>query len=108
MSHTGSVYSEEVVSDLQKQIKILEDIHEGDMKIVRMLREKWTEEQQKNKNLKEQVRYWKNFALFYWSGHQMGEEANSDSDVWREALEQVEDTSNDCDVEELTKKCMDV
>lgn len=59
------------------------------------------------KKLKEDVKYWKNFALFYWSGHQLGEEANSDSDVWREALEQVNE-NNDCDVEELTKKCMDV
>ncbi len=75
--------------------KLMEDINE--LKL----------ENKKNKKLAEQVRYWKNSALFYWSGHQLGKEANSDSDVWLEALEQVEDTSNECDVEELTKKCMD-
>jgi hypothetical protein len=126
--------------NLEQQRKTLEDIHEGDMKIVKMLREKWNEErqenkelkealdiwvnpngevvmnregmmlyeasQEKNEELKEEVRYWKNFALFYWSGHQLGKEVNSDSDVWREALERVNE-NNDCDVEQLTKKCME-
>ena len=59
------------------------------------------------KNLKEQVNYWKNFALFYWSGHQLGEEANSDSDVWNEALEECNSSNNDdYDREALTKKCL--
>jgi len=62
---------------------------------------------EENKKLKEQVNYWKNFALFYWSGHQLGEEANSDSDVWNEALEECNSSNNDdYDREALTKKCL--
>ena len=39
---------------LEKQIKTLEDIHNGDMKIITMLKEKWNEEQEKNKELKKE------------------------------------------------------
>lgn len=38
---------------LKKQLKTMEDIHSGDMKIVKMLKENWNEEQEKNKELKE-------------------------------------------------------
>ena len=61
---------------------------------------------EENKKLKEQVKYWKNFALFYWSGFQLGEEENSDSDVWQEALDQC-NSNSECDTEALTKKCME-
>lgn len=73
--------------------------------IVEEMKKDEKELEEENKKLAEQVRYWKNFALFYWSGHQLGKEVNSDSDVWRKALEQVNE-NNDCDVEQLTKKCM--
>ena len=37
------------------QLKIMEDIHSGDMKIVKMLKEKWNEEQKKNEELKKML-----------------------------------------------------
>ena len=64
------------------------------------------DESEQVKKLKEQVKYWKNFALFYWSGFQLGEEENSDSDVWQEALDQC-NSNSECDTEALTKKCME-
>jgi hypothetical protein len=48
----------EVMDYIKKQeekIKTLEDIHSGDMKIVKMLKEKWNEEQEKNKKLREEI-----------------------------------------------------
>ena len=47
------------IKKLQETIKILEDIHSGDMKIVKMLKEKWNEEQEENKKLKEEFDGWK-------------------------------------------------
>lgn len=41
---------------LKEQLKTMEDIHSGDMKIVKMLKENWNEEQEKNKQLKEQLK----------------------------------------------------
>jgi hypothetical protein len=63
------------------------------------------------KNLKEQVNYWKNFALVYWSGNQLGNLAlaeSCDSDVWNEALEECNkcNSEDDYDREALTKKCL--
>ena len=43
---------------LKEENKTLEDIHSGDMKIVKMLNEKWNEEQEKNKKLKEYYDKW--------------------------------------------------
>ena len=45
---------EEDMKELKAANKTLEDIHSGDMKIVKMLKEKWNEEQEKNKKLKEE------------------------------------------------------
>jgi len=43
----------EDIKQLKEKNKNLEDIHSGDMKIVKMLKEKWNEEQEKNKKLKD-------------------------------------------------------
>ena len=40
------------LGELKEQNKTWEDIHSGDMKIVKMLKEKWNEEQEKNKGLR--------------------------------------------------------
>lgn len=68
---------------------------------------------QQNEKLKLAEEYWKNFALVYWSGNQLGNlhETERGSEVWSEALEKVEeaDTSGGLEqeeVDELTKKCM--
>jgi len=42
------------LDNLNEQIETLEKIHNGDMKIVKMLKEKWNEEQEKVKKLKEE------------------------------------------------------
>jgi DNA repair exonuclease SbcCD ATPase subunit len=42
--------------ELEEQIKTLENIHNGDMKIVKMLKEKWNEEQEEIKKLKKVCR----------------------------------------------------
>ena len=50
----------EVMDYIKKQeeeIKTLEDIHSGDMKIVKMLKEMWNEEQEKNKKLREEIEH---------------------------------------------------
>ena len=60
---------------------------------------------EQNKKLKESVKYWKNFALHYWSGAQLGED-DVGCQVWKEALEEV-NTNEDADREALTKKCME-
>jgi hypothetical protein len=64
--------------------------------------------QEENKNLKEQVEYWKHFALTYWSGDQLGDlEINTTgSDVWCEALDECQSNSY-YDRKALTKKCME-
>ena len=49
---------EEDMKELKAANKTLEDIHSGDMKIVKMLNEKWNEEQEKNKKLKEYYDKW--------------------------------------------------
>ena len=48
--------------NLRDQLKTMEDIHSGDMKIVKMLREKWNEEQEKNKKLKEEIKPLKEYC----------------------------------------------
>jgi hypothetical protein len=60
-----------------------------------------------NNKLKEQVKYWKHFALTYWSDDKLGDlEINTTgSDVWCEALDECESNS-DYDRKALTKKCM--
>ena len=61
-----------------------------------------------NEKLKEEVNYWKNFALVYWSGNQLGNLAlaeSCDSVVWNEALEEC-NSNDDYDREALTKKCL--
>ena len=40
---------------LKEENKTLENIHSGDMKIMKMVKEKWNEEQEKNKKLKEKM-----------------------------------------------------
>ena len=57
---------------LEKQIKTLEDIHNGDMKIITMLKEKWNEEQEKNKELKKDKEELFDAWLHYWSAAQLG------------------------------------
>ena len=47
---------QEEVDELKKENKTLEEIHSGDMKIVKMLKEKWNEEQVKVKKLKEELK----------------------------------------------------
>ncbi len=54
--------------------------------------------------------YWKNFALVYWSGTQMGDEMETGGcDVWQECLDKCNDTrpAEPVDFEELTKICME-
>lgn len=53
---------EEDMKELKAANKTLEDIHSGDMKIVKMLKEKWNEEQEKNKKLKEDITNHPDFA----------------------------------------------
>ena len=53
---------EEYMKELKAANKTLEDIHSGDMKIVKMLKEKWNEEQEKNKKLKEDITNHPDFA----------------------------------------------
>ena len=50
---------------LTEEKKTLEDIHSGDMKIVKMLKEKWNEEQEKNKKLTERVTDLQNVSRTY-------------------------------------------
>ena len=69
------------------------------------MNELWEQDKKKVIELRKEIKYWKNFALFYWSGFQLGEEVNSDSDVWNEALDEI-NSNEDADREELTKKCM--
>jgi hypothetical protein len=57
------------------------------------------------KKLKKQVEYWKNFALIYWSGDNLGEGDAGGCSVWQEALEEA-NMNDDYDREALTKKCM--
>ena len=64
--------------------------------------------EEENKKLQEEVNYWKNFALVYWSGNQLGNlrlAESCDNDVWVEALEEC-DSNDDYDRETLTKKCL--
>lgn len=59
--------------------------------------------------LKKDVKYWKNFALVYWSGNELGnlreaEKGPGGGEVWTDALEKVTDNFfHKC---ELTSKCM--
>ena len=50
---------------LTEEKKTLEDIHSGDMKIVKMLKEQWNEEQEKNKKLTERVTDLQNVSRTY-------------------------------------------
>jgi predicted RNase H-like nuclease (RuvC/YqgF family) len=63
----------------------------------------------KIRKLDEERLYWKNFALVYWSGNQLGEDDCSGCDVWQECLDTCNDTPglDAVDFEELTKMCMD-
>ena len=61
--------------------------------------------------LKEDVKYWKNFALVYWSGNQLGTGEPGGGEVWTDALEKVNDAHRtggleDEELDELNKKCM--
>ena len=45
------------IAELKEKALTLEDIHNGDMKIIKMLKEMWNEEQAKNAELKEKIEY---------------------------------------------------
>jgi len=72
------------------------------------IRKLYCERNRETNKLKEEVNYWKNFALVYWSGNQLGNLAlaeSCDSVVWNEALEECNSNDN-YDREALTKKCL--
>ena len=58
--------------------------------------------------LKQSEKYWKNFALIYWSGDQLGDNSGviEGGEVWDNALEKFEDPKDKTSREELTKKCL--
>ena len=73
--------------------------------------------QEENKELKKDVKYWKNFALVYWSGNELGnlreaEKGPGGGEVWNEALEKVTNDAGETiwlsqeDLDEINKKCM--
>jgi len=65
----------------------------------------------KIRELDEARLYWKNFALVYWSGTQLGDEGGGigGCDVWQECLDKCNEMhpAEPVDFEELTKMCMD-
>jgi len=63
----------------------------------------------KGRRLDEARLYWKNFALVYWSGNQMGRESQTGGcEVWNECLEKCNDVRGDpVDWVALTKICME-
>ena len=65
--------------------------------------------EKENKKLQEKIKYWKNFALLYWSGDNLGEGDAGGCEVWQEALDKMNDSLGrfDDQREELTKKCME-
>jgi len=51
--------------------------------------------------------YWKNFALVYWSGGNLGDDDNvSGSELWTQCLEKFHDDNDTTSHEELTELCM--
>ena len=85
----------EVMDYIKKQeeeIKTLEDIHSGDMKIVKMLKEMWNEEQEKNKKLKEEIEHLEERAVNdYNTRMKREEELKEENKKLKEHLECEED-----------------
>lgn len=94
-----------------KKLKEEKTEYEEDIEELSESKEILAKEYKKNKieivKQKEQVEYWKNFALTYWSGDQLGDLTinTSGSDVWCEALDECESNS-DYDRKALTEKCL--
>ena len=85
----------EVMDYIKKQeeeIKTLEDIHSGDMKIVKMLKEMWNEEQEKNKKLREEIEHLEERAVNdYNTRMKREEELKEENKKLKEHLECEED-----------------
>jgi len=67
--------------------------------------ELWEKDKKKVIELRKEVEHWKNFALVYWSGNQLGKGEPCGCYVWQEALDEV-NSNDDYDLYGLTKKCM--
>jgi len=90
----------------EKQLKVALDLQ----KLLKEEKEE-LEEQMEQMYDEEDVKYWKNFALVYWSGNQLGTGEPGGGEVWTDALEKVNDADRTGGLEaeeldELTEKCM--
>ena len=99
---------QEEVQDIHQRV-IHTDIENVELKAEnKEMNELWEKDKKKVIELRKQVEYWKDFALLYWSGYQLGDVKGGavGCSVWQEALEEV-NSNEDADREELTKKCME-
>ena len=107
----------------EQTLKENEDLYE-ELEGKELLAKEYKEHKIEIKKLKEDVKYWKNFALVYWSGNQLGnlhetEKGPGGGEVWNDALEKVTDNCPDRhaeldlrpsaeqeELDELNEKCM--
>ena len=79
----------------EQTLKENEDLYE-ELEGKELLAKEYKEHKIEIMKLKEDVKYWKNFALVYWSGNELGnlheaEKGPGGGEVWNEALRTVTD-----------------